>query len=705
MRLRYNQMHTTLATGVNTVATTLQFVDPLTEGGVNIPSIVAPDILAISFRDPSGALSDEVAHITAYTSGALTATVLRAQENTLGIAHAAGSEVSNTFTKADAAELTNQTAAELLTAIKTVDGAGSGLDADLLDGNSSAAFATAAQGAKVDFLAVTQAVDLDAIETRVNSLDAAVVLRGSWDASAGTFPGSGTAQAGDSYIVSVAGTVNAIVFSIGDRIVAILDNASTGTYAANWLKLDYTDVVLSVNGLTGAVDLSGTYALLDTTETVINVTKQFGADPTGATESSTAIAAALASIVHTTYSKQSVVLEFDAPPVGGFYRLTSTFDLTEFWNVTLRCPGNYDFQRQVVYDVDTDYSLFHWYGAAAGVMVLCDYTYGLTIEGTLSLNGRNLAGVGFALGATGDTTSNVKFFKGDVAAKRCTQQGIRVGDLAANGPDVFPIHFGTALAQDCGQHGVKVNSGNAGVRFDHLTCLGNSVYNLYMLAGEVSIGHYNGTGAPSGADIQQDSGGLVISAGWSDVSAGKLLNAAGPITRCDLTGVRHYTAGMTNGNTPRSIVYGGAAPLVTTGCYLYNSIELVAGNNSQLIDLGSNFVAAGATIIHGANCTSMRLGGTGGVLGANALGRVRLNNVVLPSYEAHGLSAAMVAGTLTINLAGAWTAAAVFQLTTFGSGANPGALRIGGTNPGVSFAVSSTNAGDTNQIYYSVFEP
>ena len=38
----------------------------------------------------------------------------------------------------------DQTAAQILSAIKTVDGAGSGLDADLLDGNSSAHYATAA---------------------------------------------------------------------------------------------------------------------------------------------------------------------------------------------------------------------------------------------------------------------------------------------------------------------------------------------------------------------------------------------------------------------------------------------------------------------------------------------------------------------------------------------------------------------------------
>ena len=59
------------------------------------------------------------------------------------------------FTTADETKLdgietgatADQTAAEILTAIKTVDGDGTGLDADLLDGNHATAFATSAQGA------------------------------------------------------------------------------------------------------------------------------------------------------------------------------------------------------------------------------------------------------------------------------------------------------------------------------------------------------------------------------------------------------------------------------------------------------------------------------------------------------------------------------------------------------------------------------
>lgn len=91
------------------------------------------------------------------------------------------------------------------------------------------------------------------LQTQINALDSVVILKGTWDASAGTFPGGGIAQAGWSYIVSVTGTVDGIVFTQNDRIVAIVDNASTTIYAANWFKLDYTDQVLSVFSRTGAV--------------------------------------------------------------------------------------------------------------------------------------------------------------------------------------------------------------------------------------------------------------------------------------------------------------------------------------------------------------------------------------------------------------------------------------------------------------------
>jgi hypothetical protein len=60
--------------------------------------------------------------------------------------------------------------------------------------------------------------------------------QGDWDASGGTFPGGGTASAADYYTVTTGGTVDGVSFVSGDTIAALIDNASTTTYAANWVK-------------------------------------------------------------------------------------------------------------------------------------------------------------------------------------------------------------------------------------------------------------------------------------------------------------------------------------------------------------------------------------------------------------------------------------------------------------------------------------
>ena len=128
------------------------------------------------------------------------------------------------------------------------------LDADdINDTSTTNKFSSASEKTKLSYITITQAVDLDALETRVNELDAAVVLKGTWDASAGTFPASGTAQAGWSYLVSVDGIVDGIEFKNGDGLIAVTDNASTTTYASNWYKADYTDRVNTVAGRTGNV--------------------------------------------------------------------------------------------------------------------------------------------------------------------------------------------------------------------------------------------------------------------------------------------------------------------------------------------------------------------------------------------------------------------------------------------------------------------
>ena len=121
----------------------------------------------------------------------------------------------------------------------------------------------AADGTKLDYISVTQAVDLDQMETDIAALENGMVYKGDWNAGSGSFPGGGSAQTGWFYYVSGAGTVNSISFAVGDNIVATTDNASASTYANNWSKHDQTDAVQAVVGLTGSVSKSSLLSALN----------------------------------------------------------------------------------------------------------------------------------------------------------------------------------------------------------------------------------------------------------------------------------------------------------------------------------------------------------------------------------------------------------------------------------------------------------
>ncbi|TXE18604.1 hypothetical protein ES692_06055 [Psychroserpens burtonensis] len=115
---------------------------------------------------------------------------------------------------------------------------------------------------KIDHISVTQAVDLDQMETDIAALANGMVYKDDWDASAGTFPGSGSAQVGWFYNVSVPGTVDGVAFAIGDSVIAKVDDASTTAYASNWVKKDQTDAVQSVAGEVGTISKATLLAAL-----------------------------------------------------------------------------------------------------------------------------------------------------------------------------------------------------------------------------------------------------------------------------------------------------------------------------------------------------------------------------------------------------------------------------------------------------------
>lgn len=88
----------------------------------------------------------------------------------------------------------------------------------------------------------TTLVTSEAIKLYVDNAIAAIGnLEGGWDASSGSFPVgtdpvSGTKK-GDYWYVNVAGTVDSVLFNVGDVIIAKINNAST-TISTDWIQLE-----------------------------------------------------------------------------------------------------------------------------------------------------------------------------------------------------------------------------------------------------------------------------------------------------------------------------------------------------------------------------------------------------------------------------------------------------------------------------------
>lgn len=94
-RLYYSKLQAVLDADITAVATTVTFTAPLREWGEdNIATIAAPDILAMW-------VGNELIHVTAYTSGASTATVLRGQEGSTATTHNEGDILRHDATATD----------------------------------------------------------------------------------------------------------------------------------------------------------------------------------------------------------------------------------------------------------------------------------------------------------------------------------------------------------------------------------------------------------------------------------------------------------------------------------------------------------------------------------------------------------------------------------------------------------------------------
>lgn len=103
-RLRYNGLTTTLGAALTSADTTVTFAAPIAHsGGTPVPTITGTDYIPLSIltsSDPDSTVS-EIVFLTAYTAGATTGTIARAQESTVATAHASGDAVVHAPTAAD----------------------------------------------------------------------------------------------------------------------------------------------------------------------------------------------------------------------------------------------------------------------------------------------------------------------------------------------------------------------------------------------------------------------------------------------------------------------------------------------------------------------------------------------------------------------------------------------------------------------------
>ena len=157
-------------------------------------------------------------------------------------------------------------ATDLLTKIKTVDGAGSGLDADLLDGISSSGFATAAQGAKADAAQpaataiTTSNIGSQSVAYATSASSATTATSASTATTATTATDSSKLNGQPASYYQPAST--AITTSnVGGQSVLYASGAGTATTAANYSGSGNLPITRSENGLRiirGNVSSSGT---------------------------------------------------------------------------------------------------------------------------------------------------------------------------------------------------------------------------------------------------------------------------------------------------------------------------------------------------------------------------------------------------------------------------------------------------------------
>ncbi len=312
---------------------------------------------------------------------------------------------------------------------------------------------------------------------------------------------------------------------------------------------------------------------------------------------------------------------------GEFSKVSSTLLFSTKYNVTIEAPARpYNTTDVTPSAAAARAATIKWYGDSTDNIIEFHYCEGIEVknicvDGRVDISGKDEL-VGIAVGSDdlyigSESLSMIKF--DNCTARNCST-GFRFGNGWNSSDDRYITN---ASLENCAfidnvNHGLSMvlaevsasnclGSGNGASPDSGGDVIDSDVgANVYAKGSHLNISNYRGSGTPNDADIYMWGAGLILNNAVSECLSPAIQGIVTNYAVGIITGLYHYSSdSMTAGNTPTSIQWDGATPLVLNGCYLYGDVELEDDTPGVIVDNGTYFKENSSTFV-GTGITSNR---------------------------------------------------------------------------------------------------
>jgi hypothetical protein len=362
----------------------------------------------------------------------------------------------------------------------------------------------------------------------------------------------------------------------------------------------------------------------------------FGADPTGSTDSTDAFKAAIlaAKGADNTGIGRTVFSIYVPSCPSGFYKITDTLVLDGVQGLIIYGDGAYTSRDN--YPSTTNTATIRWFGATSKPIfqlqgqtsTLSNPNFNVSIR-DLTISGYvtdldSSAAIPSGIALSGIHIGNVDGVSTAVLNRSVSltnvviancRFGVWSGSPSSQNTDNAPVTISNCRINSCTQAGLWLGTGNAIFSVNDCAVSENgwgtytsdnyattAAGNTVLVSGACDIYSYvssgSGTSKPITGDVVQISGRLSITNAWSDTH-GIFFNQLGVSlagSACQvgaISGIRHYEGGMTIGTTPTSMSIIAPGTCISS-CTVYGNIEVVSGLSGKPIFSGINFIRSGA---------------------------------------------------------------------------------------------------------------